>query len=327
MPLLGTGRGHFFPRLLSSPAPRARSPQSRRGWNVLSSSRGRFLSAMLEADSCHRLRPTKERRGEGVEGHTARRVPLDPHGGRLGPPRWGGAAAPGPRSPLPPSPVGLCNPVAAARPRAGPWGEGRGRLGWRREAATRGAACPGPCAPAVAFPAPGWGGRRGEPSSRQSAGRRKPRAEAAALLGAEGLEGDTFWVEAVPEGRVGCPAGTRLPGHEFLCHRNHVSCQVRSRLRLSGFHLGPFLLAAHFYKKKELVLSPSNMHPAPLLPTPSTYLLCWWGERLGKCWIGWEKRRKAFFYPYFLSLRVNQGCLSMRLVHYPFAFERGSFPC
>lgn len=62
--------------------------------------------------------------------------------------------------PLPPSPAGLCNPVAAARPRAGPWGEGRGRLGWGREAATRGAACFVPRAPTAAFPAPGCGDRR-----------------------------------------------------------------------------------------------------------------------------------------------------------------------
>lgn len=150
-------------RLLPRPAPRARSPQSRRGWNVLSSSRGRFLSAMLEADSCHRLRPTEERRGKGVEGHPAlrSRVAWDPYwrSSCPPPPHCGGAA--GPRPPLPPSPAGLCNPVAAARPRAGPWGEGRGRLGGGREAATRGAACFVPRAPTAAFPAPGCGDRRG----------------------------------------------------------------------------------------------------------------------------------------------------------------------
>lgn len=79
--LLGTEPLSLAPRLLPRPAPRARSPQSRRGWNVLSSSRGRFLSAMLEADSCHRLRPTEERRGKGVEGHPAlrSRVAWDPY--------------------------------------------------------------------------------------------------------------------------------------------------------------------------------------------------------------------------------------------------------
>lgn len=35
-------------------------------------------------------------------------------------------------------------------------------MGWGKEAATRGAACAGPRAPAAAFPAPGCGGRRGQ---------------------------------------------------------------------------------------------------------------------------------------------------------------------
>lgn len=77
--------------------------------------------------------------GKGAEGHTARQ---DRRPGTLGGHGRVSRTAGGRRPPpLPPPRVGLCNPVAAARPRAGPWGEGRGRLGWGREAATRGAAC------------------------------------------------------------------------------------------------------------------------------------------------------------------------------------------
>lgn len=154
--------------LLRRPAPLARSPPSRRGWNVLSSSRGRFLSAMLEADSCHRLRPAEERRGKGAGGHTARRpgcpgTLCGPFPGPPLPPALRAAAArlPSPSAPLRAAP-GLCNPVAAARPRAGPWGEGRGRLGWGREAATRGAACTvAPRARRPRFPLPGAAGGAG----------------------------------------------------------------------------------------------------------------------------------------------------------------------
>lgn len=111
------------------------------------------------------------------------------------------------------------------------------------------------------------GGRRGR-SGRGAGLEVEPREEEAAGGGRGALwgrrarvgdGGDTFWVEAVPEGRVGYPAGTRLPGHEFLCHRNLISCQVLSRLRLSGFHSGPFLLAARYYEKKSSFCPP----PAP----------------------------------------------------------------
>lgn len=179
--ILSAGPRSLYARLLRRPAPLARSPASRRGWNVLSSSRGRFLSAMLEADSCHRLRPAEERRGKGAEGHTARwhRCP----GTLCGPfrvPRTAGGRRP---PPLPPPRARLCNPVAAARPRAGPWGEGRGRLGWGREAATRGAACTAGRRPR--FPLPGCGGRRGRPggerASKRSLRGKEARAAAAAL--------------------------------------------------------------------------------------------------------------------------------------------------
>lgn len=77
---------------------------------------------------------------------------------------------------------------------------------------------------------------------------------------------------------MGYPAGTELPGHEFLCHRNLISCQVRSRLRLRGSHLGLFLSSSAFPTKKKkggdnlLNLVPSVSHPASrLLGTGSDY--------------------------------------------------------
>lgn len=108
-------------------------------------------------------------------------------------PRTAGAPAPPARGrPSPPSPAGLCNPAAAARPRAGPWGEGRGRLGWGREAATRGAACAGPRAPAAAFPAPGCGGRRGR-SGRGAGLKADAREEEAAGGGRGRSSGQEGW--------------------------------------------------------------------------------------------------------------------------------------
>lgn len=145
---------------------------------------------MLEADSCHRLWPTEERRGKGASGHSEQRsrVTLAP---RWPSPRTpslaGGWRSPPPRGRPSPRP-GLCNPVAAARPRAGPWGEGRGRLRWGREAATRGAACAGPRAPAAAFPAPGCGGRRGR-SGRGVRPGAEPRGKEAPGGGRHGVSG------------------------------------------------------------------------------------------------------------------------------------------
>lgn len=116
----------------------------------------------------------------------------------------------GGRRPSPPPRAGLCNPVAAARPRAGPWGEGRGRLGWGREAATRGAAC-------TVDPRAGGrvsrsrvrrearaGGRAAGAGSRprrgawRGGGRRPGRRPRPSPRASEG-RGDSFRVEAVPE--------------------------------------------------------------------------------------------------------------------------------
>lgn len=192
----------------------------------------------------------RKSRGGGCRGAPGAAEPVarDTHPRSLCPLHCGGAAAPGSRPPLPPPPAGLCNPVAAARPRAGPWGEG-----WGRETATRGAACAGrrvsgsPVRREEQAVGAECGPRSGEPVSKRSRGRR-PQTPGGVRYAPRGWRGggDTFWVEAVPLGRVGYPAGTGLPGHEFLCHRNLIACQVRSRLRLSGFHLGPFLLAAPF---------------------------------------------------------------------------------
>lgn len=91
-------------------------PRSRRGWNVLSSSRGRFLSAMLEADSCHRLRPTEERRGKGGEGTRRGGAgwPGIPAGRRLAPST---AGAPPPQARRRPSPRRRPGCVTRWRPR------------------------------------------------------------------------------------------------------------------------------------------------------------------------------------------------------------------
>lgn len=69
---------------------------------------------------------------------------------------------------------------------------------------------------------------------------------------------------------MGYPAGTELPGHEFLCHRNLISCQVRSRLRLRGSQAFFFPAAPFLTKKKRkttslLNLVPSVSHPAARL--------------------------------------------------------------
>lgn len=100
-----------------------------------------------------------------------------------------GRCLPRPVAAPPPSPAELCNPVAAARPRAGPWGEG-----WGRETATRGAACAGPRSLASAFPAPGCGVRRrrsgrgaGLQAELGGEGGRRRRAASAAFLRAGGL--------------------------------------------------------------------------------------------------------------------------------------------
>lgn len=155
---------------------------------------------MLEADSCHRLRPAEERRGgKGAEGHTARQ---DRRPGTLGGHGRVSRTAGGRRPPpLPPPRVGLCNPVAAARPRAGPWGEGRGRLGWGREAATRGAACTvdpradGRVSRSRVRREARAGGRPGGETASKSLRGKEARAEATGLRGARG----SFSVEAVPE--------------------------------------------------------------------------------------------------------------------------------
>lgn len=183
--LSGTGPLGLSLRLTPRPAPRARSPQSRRGWNVLSSSRGRFLSAMLEADSCHRLRPAEARRGKGVEGRPARpsRVPRDPP--RVSPPpALRGRRRPRPAAAPPPRRRPGC--VTRRRPRGpgrvpgvrggGGWGGGGKRPRGERPA-------PGPARRRPRFPLPGAaggaGGRGGEPASKLTRGRRRPRAAAA----------------------------------------------------------------------------------------------------------------------------------------------------
>lgn len=186
----------------------------------------------------------------------------------------------GGRRPSPPPRAGLCNPVAAARPRAGPWGEGRGRLGWGEGGGHEGSGLHrGPARRRPRFPLPGAaggaggraGGRGGEPASERSLEGGGQEARAAAAAFPAGLGGARGFVSGRggAGGRVGDPAGTRLPGHEFLCHRNLISCQVRSRLRLGGFHLGPFLSSRPFptplppKKKGEnnlLTLLPSVFH-------------------------------------------------------------------
>lgn len=200
--------------------------RSRRGWNVLSSSRGRFLSAMLEADSCHRLRPAAEERsgrragggggGRVPKGHTAGPDPRRPPG----PP----AAAAGCPVVPPPTPSPL-RAAGAPPPRPAPgcvtrWrprGPGRvlgvrGGGGWggggRRPRGERPA--PWTRAPAAAFPAPGCGGRRGRAGGRPGrgaglgeelgggGGRRPGRRPRPSPRASEG-RGDSFRVEAVPE--------------------------------------------------------------------------------------------------------------------------------
>lgn len=162
-PFLGTGPRSLPSRLLPSPAPGPAPPRAGAA-GMFSPPRG-----AASCPPCWKPIPVTDSgplrsgggrvsRGLGAAELGGLRIPTR---GRLPPPALRGRRRPRPWPPLPPSPAGLCNPVAAARPRAGPWGEGRGRLGWGREAATRGAACSGPRAPAAAFPAPGCGGRRG----------------------------------------------------------------------------------------------------------------------------------------------------------------------
>lgn len=119
---------------------------------------------------------------------------------------------------------------------------------------------------------------------------------------------------------MGYPAGTRLPGHEFLPQEPHLlpGSLTTPALRLS---LGPFPSSSSFSQEK-LVLPPSTP------PTPNIYL-----QGMGSIveasdskndWMGYGA---SFFDPYFLSLRVNRDGSSMRLVHYHLASDEGGlFP-
>ncbi|XP_047562714.1 translation initiation factor IF-2-like [Lutra lutra] len=219
---------------------------------------------MLEADSCHRLRPTEERRGKGVEG--ARRGGAGglgiPTRGRLAP-RTAGAPSPPARSR--PSPRRSPGCVTRWRPRGpgrvpgvrggGGWGGGGKRPRGERPA-------PGPARRRPRFPLPGAAGGAGGPGEEPAS---KWSQEQEAAGGGRGAPwgrragGVTFWIEAVPEGRVGYPAGTRLPGHEFFCHRNLVSCQEKrggSSMRLVHYHLA--LDEAFFPVKRKGVFLFSN---------------------------------------------------------------------
>lgn len=270
-PFLGTGPRSLPSRLLPSPAPGPAPPRAGAA-GMFSPPRG-----AASCPPCWKPIPVTDSgplRSGG--GRVSRGLGAAELGGGSGsppavaypPPPCGGAVAPGRGRPSPRRRPGC---VTRWRPRGpgrvpgvrggGGWGGGGKRPRGERPAA-------GPARQRPRFPLPGAAGGAGGPGGEPASKWGREEEAAGDCCGAPwgrraGGGGDTFWVKAVPEGRVGYPAGTRLPGHEFLCHRNLVSCQVRSRLRLSGFHLGPLFKQLIFTKKA----------CSSFLQSPSIYLL------------------------------------------------------